>query len=744
MNQAAPLIEATEDREDEFLRLLRRQFPQPPDNSAAPASLDQLVDALGRIKGTQATSRPLVERVIQAGGGDSQPLSLCANHFALLAWVDESWRRLHIDYPLHTGLAIKIQNLLPAVAAAAVSDAQFLYAGEHPLQKLLDQIYTHCMGWHRGLGRAGRDIYTKLENIETALLTWFDDSPPDVGAILTDLQEFLEKERERADKMRQRVLQTEQGQLKTSSARTTAARMLNESMAEKQFSRAMIALLHGPWYESLQLTLLKSGIESSSWTFVKKLNEALIYTMQPFDPEDEEHLQSLYKIIPGITSQLGRALISLQSDPPALEQVLAEVEATHIKLMKGELEESVEFEPLDTGALDADSKVSEQMLEVISTLQDDDCFGIKMDAGGMQRMHLALKMDEFEQLLFVNRLGMKALTKSFEEFACLLSSGVAMPMAQGPAFSRCLQQALDNPALAADPLTAQPGASEPIAARAFPVETISADRAADEDIADEAATEEFIPDQPAVDEINSIGNDAEEYMPGEPGTDDCLNVEPGTEQLAAKRHEAVGWESAEPEAVESYAAQPYAARPEVEQTSYEAITDQPGIVKPVAFESLPAAAELEPEVKQQLVQKLQQEHLSRGWLEDQITDSDPDLELDLDMELDLGFPEIPADEAEAEPTTEPSPLESLRIGDWICFNDGEQEQSCRLVVHVDSQDLYLFVNEQGVRQREFRGEELSALFKSGDCNVLLQGSQFSDSVGAMMRRLRTDAEGEAG
>lgn len=60
------------------------------------------------------------------------------------------------------------------------------------------------------------------------------------------------------------------------------------------------------------------------------------------------------------------------------------------------------------------------------------------------RIKLVLKMDDITQLLFVNRLGVKALQKSFEEFAYLLSVGAAsqLPAAEhaGQALRGVLEQ----------------------------------------------------------------------------------------------------------------------------------------------------------------------------------------------------------------------------------------------------------------------------------------------------------------
>jgi hypothetical protein len=65
------------------------------------------------------------------------------------------------------------------------------------------------------------------------------------------------------------------------------------------------------------------------------------------------------------------------------------------------------------------------------------------DTAAHLRIKLALKMDDTTQLLFVNRLGVKALQKSFEEFAYLLSVGAVTALPGADSARQLLRQVLE-------------------------------------------------------------------------------------------------------------------------------------------------------------------------------------------------------------------------------------------------------------------------------------------------------------
>ena len=86
---------------------------------------------------------------------------------------------------------------------------------------------------------------------------------------------------------------------------------------------------------------------------------------------------------------------------------------------------TISSEPILTGPTKIKTRVAEQLVEQVLPLQEGQWFKLSSEQGKESRICLALKLDEYQQMLFVNRAGARAMQKTFEEFSYLLSSGVA-------------------------------------------------------------------------------------------------------------------------------------------------------------------------------------------------------------------------------------------------------------------------------------------------------------------------------
>jgi hypothetical protein len=418
------------------------QDKYPSGSGGEPLAEQTLLDALAAAAGEDSRT-PLLERIQVSDDLGAPRLVPCKKQAALIAWVDDAFRLMLTEHPLDDELTGRIRKVLPAVAAVALFEGGFLTIGEHPLQKLLDRIYTGCIGWHSRLGRAGEALPTVIDKIVKVVLRYFESPEQDFSVLLKKFEVFLDAEQTAAQRMSERVIASEQGKLKAASARITAGMALNEMMENQQFSAAVKDFLIGPWYDSMQLTLITEGPESKEWERMLKVTRTLIWTVQPIDGIDDNERQRLYKLIPLIPRELEGLLASLQSDPSERKQAIATIEDMHFRLLRNRPPKFQPHEPILLGPGNANTSVSEHMLEQIKPLKPGQWFKISTEDGPNLRVQLALKMDEYHQLLFVNRAGIKAMQKTFEEFAYLLSSGVARPCPVVPAFSVSLLKSLD-------------------------------------------------------------------------------------------------------------------------------------------------------------------------------------------------------------------------------------------------------------------------------------------------------------
>jgi hypothetical protein len=404
----------------QLLEQLQARYPHTTPADREPTGNRQLAAALSTVKQIDGVHQLLLDRLADTDGRDE--LVLSARDAALLAWVDEAFRIAFRDTAVDSQLSRLVLNWLPVAAAVAITDQQFLLIGEHPLQKLLDAVHSQCMGWHPDLGRAGTPLLSNIETISQQARQYFENPQQGFAAITDELQEFMKAESLSFSRTQERVIETEHGRLKAMSARVTAGRAINDFMQGKQFPEKIFEFLHGSWFDSLQLLLILHGPESEQWSRALLVTDTLIWTVQPIDLSDEDRRQRLYKVIPKIPRELRQLLISLEYDAEAAEAALATVEDIHIRLLRNRPPDFVSAEPIDLGPVATRTRVSQQMLQEIETLKEGQWFLIKKEKGEVLRIRLALKMDDYGQLLFVNRLGAKTFSKSFEEFAYLLNN----------------------------------------------------------------------------------------------------------------------------------------------------------------------------------------------------------------------------------------------------------------------------------------------------------------------------------
>lgn len=176
-----------------------------------------------------------MERLVDAGEEDFDDIILSALNAALLSWVDEAFRITFKAHSLDSQLATQVQTLLPVAAAIAISDKQFLELGTHPLQQLIDHLYTEAVGWHRGLGRTGKPLSDAIDKLIGGAQEYFEFQERSFEELLADLKTFLQEESNTIERLQGRVIESELGRLKAESARVTAGRALNDFMRGKEF-----------------------------------------------------------------------------------------------------------------------------------------------------------------------------------------------------------------------------------------------------------------------------------------------------------------------------------------------------------------------------------------------------------------------------------------------------------------------------------------------------------------------------
>lgn len=273
-----------------------------------------------------------VQERIQSANPD---YSLHDDHYLVISFLDDCCSTVlrnaefpdAIQNPLGTGVRSLIR--------AAITEGLTNVSRSHGVLDVLDQLIKLAIGWTDTSDKLNTTIKEQIESSIASLSIVSDSKVSDpkvktsrdtfLDNLATDIKNFHDKEQQRVHKLEERLVASETGLLKTNRARNLAAQMLNENMDGNPLPGNIIDFLQGPWYDSLQLILVRQGLQSEDWFRATKLTETLIWTFQFENQEapdsiDEEYeaLESIDEVSDEVPTDL---LLSETNDSVSIEAV---------------------------------------------------------------------------------------------------------------------------------------------------------------------------------------------------------------------------------------------------------------------------------------------------------------------------------------------------------------------------------------------------------------------------------------
>jgi hypothetical protein len=356
-------------------------------------------------------------------GGEQQAAA------ALRTLAARWWQTFQTRSDLHPAL-IEVLAPLGKPLAEAFANESALSRPDHPCWGWLRLLHSAGIGFHPELGRGGERVLAELGShaAQVAGEGW--------QAAYQSLTLHQLRETERLDKLEQRLEASERGQWQARQAQQLAARQLNRSMGGRPLPAAAVEFLQGVWYQELQWCLLTHGEQSDEWQRRASLTDALVASLQP--PADDDARQPLYALIAEIGPQLRELLYQRSHDPSALDRQLAAIEQQHLRLLRGEAPESATYQLIDNRELWPEAvALSSELLVPLQQLREGDWL---LETSGGRRLKLARRLEPWQQLLLVNRLGARAELLDVESAAFRLAIGDLRPLAG----AHCVEQVTEE------------------------------------------------------------------------------------------------------------------------------------------------------------------------------------------------------------------------------------------------------------------------------------------------------------
>lgn len=684
----APYLEAKP------LKLNATQFPFPCSlqtvvtrlyaSDEAPSHVMPEAELLRYLKNANQFELNPVEAVLAQTEAIGDPAVPCLEHMAKMQWVSMAFSRWEEYFPVEEPLTNAFRKLLPIGAALAITDPDFMIPGEHSFHKLLDTMQEGAIGWQAISAVAGRGLARELENAINGASQWSENADVDLTAIYMKLKAATEKDRSRAKRMAQRVVEAEQGKQKATRAKLRAATMINTLLQQYRAPADIGDFLKGPWYESAQLLLLKYGAKSEQWSQMTSATDALLGSLQPADPAETEeekgssHRQRLFETITRTPKELTQWLLSLQHDSEGVSQAISAIETAHMQVLR---EQPLALENISLiasrEALAPQGSSGEQ--EKIDKIDVGQWFLVAVAKKAPVRVQLALKIESDQQLLFTNHMGTKAMQHGYAYFVALLKGGQAKPLDSGLSFSRSLAYAADI--RSADDMTALSGL---IAEREEAEKFLSARAENHDQTEPEIETEVEL--EADFDEL-----EIELIIDEHPSADEIEEIEPLIE-------------------------------PEV---SSEAPIQTPAdIASEQETDHLHYERCLLAQRNKELAEQEQRNQQERQKVSEQ--------QLKVTLNADYSDPQSTLDSADAASLFD---LDIL-MGTWMGFHDGDKPLMAKLAAYDKKRDTYIFVDREGIKMRDLKKLELVSLMDTGLVDILETRSNFRDEIA----RLRKERE----
>jgi len=378
------------------------------------------------------------------------------------------------DRNLPTEMQVLLARLQIPYLKAAILDRKLFAHRQHPARRLLDNLADAAKGWSSEGDRDHR-LHDKIKSIVDRLLQDFDDDLTIFERLCTELQEFQDISRRRAELAEQRVAESTRGREKLEQARRRAAREILHRIDGRDLPPLIHGILSRAWANYLVLTILRQGEESTEFRDALRFASDFIDSTKPARTLDER--RALRQMLPGIERALRRGLANVAFQESDIDRLLNQLH-TYYRHQLGESMPEAEvraveapttlpipenIQPIAESEADLarsepepEPKVDTPEMRLVAELKPGIWLEFMSDPETVERAKLSWISPMSGRYLFVNRRGLKVADYSPNELAAVLAAGTARVLESTALFDRALDAIvgrLSQPAPATTPAT---------------------------------------------------------------------------------------------------------------------------------------------------------------------------------------------------------------------------------------------------------------------------------------------------
>ncbi|MBL6690352.1 MAG: DUF1631 family protein [Pseudomonadales bacterium] len=346
--------------------------------------------------------------------------SFSREDIAVIAFVDDAVTSYLKQTDLDFRIEPFVRGIAPRIAALAFESDIHAVTKPHKLFDLVDLIVRECIGWSEDLGILGEQFIEKISPV----ITGHASGRLTTDQCMEDLQKVFKKEEPIFEKLEQRLIDRELKVLGGKKGKYHAAEFLNREMTGNQMPLFVIFMFQGAWYDFMQMIFVAYGEKSKEWENVKKLTEAMIWTLQP-GKDKEKRLQ----MIGNLPKQIRTFCENMKFETGFVVESLADLEAEWDAIKGNDPSDPCDFEPIDVDENMAAS-MQEATRDAVAKIRDVELGSWYLYDDPTEpdekvaRIKLILNWQETEQLLLTNHKRRKVVHLSYGEMVNHIGSGI--------------------------------------------------------------------------------------------------------------------------------------------------------------------------------------------------------------------------------------------------------------------------------------------------------------------------------
>lgn len=202
-----------------------------------------------------------------------------------------------------------------------------------------------CRGWSASGGRSARALLDQLDALTIAVSGSFDSgSIEPVLAFCHQWESDARNREQQNDRLRQRLLVTEQGAARQRRAEQTARALVGRALQNRQLPQPVVSFIFDHWFPLLKQIVWEEGTDGENWRHASKLLEWLVWVGDPgLSDRDRNRLYT-------VGEQLGDRIVDVWSrvqKKPLDEKAMEGVQAVMVARLRGETPDLIPALPPD-------------------------------------------------------------------------------------------------------------------------------------------------------------------------------------------------------------------------------------------------------------------------------------------------------------------------------------------------------------------------------------------------------------